>query len=384
VSDFYTFKALKVKQPFSDYYICKIPSDILRSISFSLKAVNSNGEVQGVQRSLNPKRLQEIGQFIDSDSAAFPNPIILGANFLETGRAAEETDRVEFIKIDDDLYDVKIPKNSKVLSIIDGQHRLFGFDSAETNMDLACSIYEDLAMPYQAFLFSTINYTQGKVDKSLAYQLFGYEINSSEPIDWPPETLAVYFVRRLNQREPLLNKVKYRTDDENGLSKKEKEKLPSWRFSTSSIVEAILSLISHNPKNDRYLMNTKSEESDIQGRSILEADDRYPLRDLYIRGNDRAIEQTLDLALNGVNDIFWVDVDDENFLKKTVGIACIFKFLKTVLLKHGVSKKVMTDTYCDYLRLIKASEDFDNSEMYPSSTKGLNAAYKRMLELAKI
>lgn len=383
---FHNFKAIKVKQPFSDYYICKIPSDVLRTISYTLKAVNNDGEVQGVQRTLNSKRLQEIAQFIDSDSGAFPNPIILGANFKESGRYADENNKIEFEPIDDnnDIYNIKVPHNSQLLSIIDGQHRLFAFDQADTSMDLSCSIYEDLATPYQAFLFSTINYNQGKVDKSLAYQLFGYEIDSREPTEWPPETLAVYFVRKLNKEEPLLNRVKYRTADEKKITKRERDALPPWRFSTSSIVEAILSLISHNPKEDRYLMNTKKEdkESDIVGRSVLKEDKRYPLRQLYIDGNDNAIKDVLNLALSATNDIFWAKVDDDNFLKKTVGIACIFKYLKAVLIKDGVSLDTMENKFPKYLRLIKEHEDFSDTTLYASTTKAMNTAYERMLKLS--
>lgn len=386
MSEYYEFDAIKVTQPFSDYYICSIPSDILRKISFSLKAVNNQGQVQGVQRTLNPQRLKEIGQFIDSDSAAFPNPIILGANFKETGRLADEDERVVFTQVNGGMYKVRVPKTSQVLSIIDGQHRLYGFEYANSEMELSCSIYEDLAMPFQAFLFSTINYTQGKVDKSLAYQLFGYEIESSKPIQWPPETLAVYFVRKLNQLEPLLNRVKYRTADEKKLSKEDRDKLPSWRFSTSSIVESILSLISHNPKQDRYLMNTKSIEdgSEIVGRSVLKDDERYPLRAMYISGNDKAIEDVLTMALKSTDTVFWQHVGKENFLKKTVGIACIFKFLKAVLEKHGVSKKTMEENFPEYLEKIAAVEKFSDENKYPSSTKGLNAAYNKMLELAQL
>ncbi|MGF1720335.1 DGQHR domain-containing protein [Vibrio kyushuensis] len=382
----HVFKAIKVKQPFSDYYICKIPSDVLRTISYTLKAVNNDGEVQGVQRTLNSKRLQEIAQFIDSDSGAFPNPIILGANFKESGRYADEGSKIEFRSIDDtdDIYEVVIPQNSQLMSIIDGQHRLFAFDQADTSMDLSCSIYEDLATPYQAFLFSTINYNQGKVDKSLAYQLFGYEIDSIDPIEWPPETLAVYFVRELNKEEPLLNRVKYRTADEKNLTKREREALPPWRFSTSSIVEAILSLISHNPKEDRYLMNTKqrADENGIVGRSVLHSDSRYPLRDLYISGNDKAISDVLSLALNATNDIFWKEVDDNNFLKKTVGVACMFKYLKAVLIKEGVSLDTMENKFPKYLENIKHHEDFSDTTLYTSTTKAMNIAYERMLELS--
>jgi DNA phosphorothioation-associated DGQHR protein 1 len=380
MSGYHEFLAMKVSQPFADYYACVIPSGTLKEISFSLKAENVNGTIQGVQRLLNNKRLHEISKFIDGESAAFPNSIILGANFLKSGRYAEESERclVEPTTTEN-LYTIKVPKKSEVLSIIDGQHRLYAFEYAETQMDLLCAIYIDLAMPYQAFLFSTINYNQGKVDKSLAYQLFGYELDNEEPINWPPETLAVYLVRLFNSEKPLLNRIKYRTADEH-----KKNNAASWRISTASIVEAILSLISKNPKDDRYLMNSKryAGESTIYGRSILKDDAGYPLRKLYIQGNDKAIQEVLSLALEATDEIFWKDLDDDNFLKKTVGIACIFKFLKAVLLKHGVSRKIIINDFANYLNVIKNKEDFSNSTLYPSSTKGMNDAYKRMLLLA--
>lgn len=380
MSGYHEFLAMKVSQPFADYYACVIPSGTLKEISFSLKAENINGTIQGVQRLLNNKRLHEISKFIDGESAAFPNSIILGANFLKSGRYAGESERclVEPTTTEN-LYIIKVPKNSEVLSIIDGQHRLYAFEYAETQMDLLCAIYIDLAMPYQAFLFSTINYNQGKVDKSLAYQLFGYELDNEEPINWPPETLAVYLVRLFNSEKPLLNRIKYRTADEH-----KKNNGASWRISTASIVEAILSLISKNPKDDRYLMNSKryAGESTIYGRSILKDDAEYPLRKLYIQGNDKAIQEVLSIALEATDEIFWKDLGDDNFLKKTVGIACIFKFLKAVLLKHGVSRKVISDDFTNYLKVIKDKEDFSDSTLYPSSTKGMNDAYKRMLLLA--
>jgi hypothetical protein len=41
-------------------------------------------------------------------------------------------------------------------------------------MQLICSIFFELPKPYQAQLFATINSTQKPVDKSLTYELFGY------------------------------------------------------------------------------------------------------------------------------------------------------------------------------------------------------------------
>lgn len=382
MSDYYEFLAMKVAQPFADYYACVIPSNILKEVSFSLKAKNINGLIQGVQRSINPKRLHEISKFIDGESAAFPNSIILGANFLENGRYAGEEQRCLIEDTGkDNVFILKIPKRNEVLSIIDGQHRLYAFDYSESSMDLLCAIYIDLAMPFQAFLFSTINYNQGKVDKSLAYQLFGYELENEDPSYWPPETLAVYLVRLFNKKEPLLGRVKYRTADE-----KNRKSNVSWRISTAAIVESILSLLSKNPKDDRYLMNSKkySEGNLTYGRSALTDDADYPLRRLYIQGNDKAIQEVLQLALDATNDIFWKKIDDDNFLKKTVGIACIFKFLKDVLIKHGVSKNTIIKEFHDYLSIIKNSEDFSDSTAFPPSTKGMNAAYRRMVDLSKL
>lgn len=386
MSDYYEFLAMKVSQPFSDYYACMIPSDILKKTSFSLEAENNNGSVEGVQRLLNKKRLLEIANFINSESASFPNSIILGANFLKSGRYTNEDEKCVIEETDlDNIYKLKIPKGIEILSIIDGQHRLYAFDYADSPMDLLCSIYLDLAMPYQAFLFSTINYNQGKVDKSLAYQLFGYELESKEPISWPPETLAVYLARVFNTEQPLEDRIKYRTADEKKNTEKSK-KIINWKISTAAIVESILSLISKNPKDDRYLMNSKkfSESNEIYGRAILLDDPEFPLRSLYIKGNDKAIKELISLALIITDEVFWKTINDDNFLKKTVGFSCIFKFLKTVLLKHGVSKSAMNDDFKLYMIKIRKTEDFSNSAIYSASTRGMNEAYKKMVELSEI
>ncbi|SUG57651.1 Uncharacterised protein [Salmonella enterica subsp. diarizonae] len=44
MSEYHEFSAMKVSQPFADYYACVIPSDTLKEISFSLEAENVNGK----------------------------------------------------------------------------------------------------------------------------------------------------------------------------------------------------------------------------------------------------------------------------------------------------------------------------------------------------
>jgi DNA phosphorothioation-associated DGQHR protein 1 len=381
MSDFHIFKALKIKQPFGDYFSCKIPADILRELSYSFEATNTGGNVEGVQRFLRKDRLIDIAKFIDSESAAFPNPIILAANYLPSGRLEEEENRCTFKEIDSDfdLYEIQIPKKSKILSIIDGQHRLFAFDYAKhKDMDLVCSIYFDLPTPYQAYLFSTINFNQGKVDKSLAYQLFGYELDSKDSKLWPPETLAVYFARLFHADGPLKGRVRYRTSDEKNNPVK-----VDWAFSTAAVVEAIISLISRNPKDDRYTMNQR-DIIDIKGRSALKPDSNFPLRDLYISNNDKAIEEVIQYTLGAVDKIFWSKEGTENSaMRKTIGFMALFKFLKFVLNEHGVSKKTMSEIFPN---LLEKSEntDFSDDTQFPASTKGMNVIYNKLIENSKI
>ncbi|ORM68445.1 hypothetical protein [Pantoea rwandensis] len=75
-------------------------------------------------------------------------------------------------------------------------------------------------------------------------------------------------------------------------------------------------------------MNSKryAGESTIYGRSILKDDAEYPLRKLYIQGNDKAIQEVLSLALEATDEIFWKDLGDDNFLKKQLALPAYLNF----------------------------------------------------------
>src|SRR5690606_26453257 len=97
-------------------------------------------------------------------------------------------------EVEGDLCSVTIPSAKKLAAVIDGQHRLFGFVDAKPErltMNLLCSVFLDLPKPFQAQLFATINSTQKRVDKSLTYELFGYNIDDEAENLWTPDKLAV-------------------------------------------------------------------------------------------------------------------------------------------------------------------------------------------------
>lgn len=205
--------ALRVEQPIGVFYVSVLQARVLLEVAYSdvLSATLRDGEecydLDGTQRVINVKRLQLIAEYINRPDAAFPNSIILTANFrkddgliegdefeLEDAHSEAIDRRWTVDEREDGTCTLRIPSKEKLAAIIDGQHRLFGFVSARPqrlDMDLLCSIFIDLPKPYQAQLFATINSTQKSVDKSLTYELFGYNLNEEDEKYWSPDKLSV-------------------------------------------------------------------------------------------------------------------------------------------------------------------------------------------------
>ena len=217
------FPAIRVLQPLGLFYVASIPARVLLQVAYSdvlsasLASDKSGYVLEGTQRLSQPKRLSQIADYIDRQDAAFPNSIILAANFRQDGTfEGSDDDEIEtegnsagsrewtISQGPDGCYSLEIPTPAKLAAIVDGQHRLFSFvqanEPARLNMELLCSIYLDLPKPFQAQLFATINSTQKPVDKSLTYELFGYNISEEKEEFWTPDKLAVFFTRKLNTR----------------------------------------------------------------------------------------------------------------------------------------------------------------------------------------
>lgn len=256
MTNFIEEKSIYVSQPYSDFYVASIPVGKLVDVCYSFPAVYGDDALNGVQRGINEKRVRDISLFSLTEGALFPNSIILSANVLSNGELADE-DHCWYIKDDDTLV---VPTSEKCASIVDGQHRLAGLKKAldTGNLDkdfrVVCAIYMELMPPQQAEIFATINFNQQKVDKSLAYQLFGYDLDSTDREYWAPDTLAIYLSRLLNKESntPFYDRINY------GMKKVRHGNMEvDWHISTSTIVEGISRLISKNPTSDRYQLHEK-------------------------------------------------------------------------------------------------------------------------------
>lgn len=277
-------RALRVEQPIGVYYVAILQARVLLEVAFSdvLSARLREGEdyydLDGTQRLMNPKRLQMIADYINRPDAAFPNSIILAANFRKEDGLIEDDDfEIEegqreaagrswsVDQQDDGCCILRIPTKEKLAAIIDGQHRLFAFVSARPqrlDMNLICSIFIDLPKPYQAQLFATINSTQKPVDKSLTYELFGYNIEEEDEKFWSPDKLAVFLARKLStdEKSPLKGRIVIAPKKDDALAKMSAGAL--WKVSTAVVVEGIMRLTAPSPKRSRRtLRSTRSAGS---------------------------------------------------------------------------------------------------------------------------
>ena len=178
----YTTSAIRIEQPLGEFFAVAIPAAILLSVTYSnpLRLAGTSAKppwyrLFGTQRSAEESRFKEISNYIQSIEAAFPNSIIIGANYTKDGVYIGDPDSEHHkaawkLKKRGDLLQLSIPTNAPVASVIDGQHRLGGFAQSgigdRINMPLLCAVYLDLPFPYHAYLFATINFNQKKVDKS--------------------------------------------------------------------------------------------------------------------------------------------------------------------------------------------------------------------------
>ena len=341
----FTGPGLVVSQTFGEFFVTTIPARILLDVAYSdrltaEKSPDGSYVLGGSQRPQAERRLKEIGQFINSPSASFPNSIILAANYREDTGLIEEEEarRWSLSPIAENLTGtLTVPTAAKLAPIIDGQHRLFGYNYADRknlDMPLLCSVFFDLPKPYQAFLFATINANQRPVSKSLTYELFGYNVQDEPPQKWTPEKLAVFITRKLltDRGSPFEDHIIIAAENDFAPRMAEVRKKHGWAVSTATVVEGIVKLISANPKQDAYRLGG-SLNYEGKNRSVLQNDapDSRPLRRLYIANSDEIIYTGVRNFFLAAANTMWKNATPDSYIRKTVGIQALFDVLGEIV-----------------------------------------------------
>lgn len=146
-------KAMLVTQGKHRFYALVLPSDVLAATCM-VEARNEN-PIDGFQRLLDKKRAREIADYIDAGFGTVPSAIILSAQT----RAHLHFDRAAGV--------LSFRKDPRSFLIIDGQHRVFGFNLAKKSVNVPVVIYNRLTRSQECQLFMDINTKQRPVPPEL-------------------------------------------------------------------------------------------------------------------------------------------------------------------------------------------------------------------------
>lgn len=148
-----SYTASLVSQGNYRFYTLTVPADVLARTCFA--TTRDEDPEEGFQRVLSKVRAQEIADYIDSGFGTIPTSVILSAQ-PESNFEYNTRNRTVSFKDRQDAF-----------LIIDGQHRVFGFRLAKSDLRVPVVIYSGLKKQDETRLFIDINTKQKPVSNEL-------------------------------------------------------------------------------------------------------------------------------------------------------------------------------------------------------------------------
>lgn len=225
------------------------------------------------------------------------------------------------------------------------------------------AIVFDVTEEEKAYIFSTINSNQTKVDKSLIYDLF--ELSSERS----PYKTCHEIARIMNSdvESPFYNRLKM-------LGKKGKQ---SEILSQGTFVTYLAKLISKSPQQDMI---------DIKNGNELNGNEKLVLRKYFIRNKDDVILKILMNYFKAVADNFPEEWNDSTqyILAKTTGYGALIKTFVDLFGK-GAKKKTLTyeffnEEFKNIKKMLDAEDYKLTSENIQSGEQGQRALSKKFIE----
>lgn len=195
----YEEDAIRLKQFKTEMFVLTMrPADLLK-IAYVYR--RASGKPKAYQRIVNKDRVQKISEFLSTRNPLLPNAIILAFD-------SDASRRVNYTK-----GKLSFPRTYCSAWIIDGQHRVYGFEgsrivspaqsTASGNFRLPVVAFKSLSIALQNRSFVSINSNQKKMDPTLLCDLAASLPDLQDPLTWPS-----LLVTQLCAREPIQGKVK--------------------------------------------------------------------------------------------------------------------------------------------------------------------------------
>jgi DGQHR domain-containing protein len=151
--NFASYTASLITQGRHRFYTLSMPSEVLAETC--VVDYRHEDPEKGFQRRLDERRAKEIAQYIDSGLGTIPTSIVLSAQPEAQLEYRRKTRTLRFKKV------------RRAFLILDGQHRVFGFRKATTDLRVPVVIYNKLTRAEECGLFIDINTKQRPVPNEL-------------------------------------------------------------------------------------------------------------------------------------------------------------------------------------------------------------------------
>jgi DGQHR domain-containing protein len=363
--------AVKVKQPIGDFFLAVLSAWELNTISYAdvrrmEKEQTEKREVEkylGVQRPLRDDRVIQIKNYVKGPDASFPTSVILSIN----PKCAEWDEDRLILTLKPYVADPSIPDDvdiptGKIAQILDGQHRVKGLEDWHEDwgdFQVPVSIFVGADLPTQATIFATVNLTQTKVNRSLAYDLF--ELAETRSPQKTCHNIAVLLDS--TEGSPLLKRIKRL-----GVATAGRDFEP---LTQATFVESLLTMLSPNPNLDRQILLARKHLSWPTPTEIK----KHIYRTLFIEAKDEIIAKALSNYFEAVEKkwpIAWNDSSRGAVLPKTNGFRALMRVHK--LIHNALNKPIgeigSRDEFSLFLDKSNITDNNLNTSTYPPGTSG--------------
>jgi DGQHR domain-containing protein len=378
---------LKIRQPIGEIYVGSISSEKLYEIAhFDVRRIDKEGGFDrylGLQRELDKKRVKTIQQYVKGLDASFPTSVVLAVDeqCVRLTQPCEEAP--EFFRMTLSNYGepdeetgerAQVSMYRSIARVIDGQHRIAGLDGyVGPPFELNVSLFVGADLPDQAAVFSAVNLTQTKVNRSLAYDL--YELSHSRSPERTAHIVAVSLDRI--EESPFHRKIMR-------LGKATPGRVNE-TFSQAVIVNSILDYISGT--QERVLADRQTGRK--VGRWSAPPEDearRLIFRTHFVDDRDTDIAKVMLNYFGAVRQRWpdaWNILSPGIMLNRTNGYMGLMRFLRPAFNHLGRPGAVVDqDAFFAVFKQVGLERDDFNTENFIPGSSGASKLYRVLLEQA--
>lgn len=367
----FSVSAIQIRQPLGEFLIASIPSKRLCEIAFTdVRRMLRERDIEtylGIQRPLNQNRVDELQSYVRTVDACFPTAVILAID----SRSVSFDSRTNRLTLRSDPHpesDLPPIYYRSIAKVLDGQHRIAGLmEYPEDDFEVNVSIFVDIDIEDQAYIFSTVNLAQTKVNRSLAYDLA--ELTKTPSPQKTCHNIAVALDQLASS--PLHHRIKRLGTATPGRAIE--------LLTQATFVEALMPFISGKPTEDRDALKRGIRLAAPTHAEI----EKHPLRPFFVNGEDLKIADVLFRYFSAARDrwpIAWDTNEKGLILNRTNGFRALMRVLRLICGIHKPHLKLpLKEDFSKLFDLVKIDDNEFTVDMFKPGTSGESLLFSRIV-----